>query len=299
MRQLLAIRSYGSFAKAAEALGISQPSLSAAIARLEDKLGVRLFERTASGSHLTPIGELITARVSKVIAETESIIRDAHLLAGGEAGTVRIGIGSALKPNFLSQYVRCVAERHPALGVHIEIQDRDRLLTLLGTRELDLIVCAVGEEIADDSLVVTPIMTANATAVSSPTHVLAGVRPISIAHFAEFRSAGANIADYTNASVLGVNDWHAKPSHYSSNTYEPLIELAIHGSCTLLAPYCIVKPFIDDGKLVVLDLDWRFTVQFVTIASRVTNYSPIISKLISYAAEIGSLVQNETRRSNI
>ena len=70
MRQILAITQYGSFAKAAEALGVAQPSLSKSIARLEDKLKVKLFDRSALGSALTPIGELIVERAARIVTES-------------------------------------------------------------------------------------------------------------------------------------------------------------------------------------------------------------------------------------
>ena len=71
MRHLLAVREHGSFAKAAQVLQISQPSLSASISRLEDRLKVKLFERSAAGSFITPVGEFVAERASRVIAEVD------------------------------------------------------------------------------------------------------------------------------------------------------------------------------------------------------------------------------------
>ena len=94
LQQVIAVRKHGSFAKAADALGVSQPNLSKSIARLEDELKLKIFDRTARGSALTPIGELIVERADAVIAETRDLARDAALLAGGETGSC----GSAARP---------------------------------------------------------------------------------------------------------------------------------------------------------------------------------------------------------
>ncbi|MDP3661105.1 LysR family transcriptional regulator [Phenylobacterium sp.] len=297
MRQMLAVQAHGSFARAAEFLGISQPSLSTAIARLEDQLGVRLFDRTPTGSELTPIGEIIAQRAVRVLAETESIIRDAELIAGGESGLFRLGVGAALKPNFLPRYVRLIAEQHPALSLHIDVHDRDKLLPLLKARELDLVVCAVGDEIMDEALVVTPIMAARVVAVSSPNHPLAAEGPISVARFAEFRAAGSMVGLYTNTEILGLRDDSARPSHYTASDYDPLVTLALSGACTLIAPLYVVQSLLDAGELVRLDLDWTFAVQFVAITTRPSSYSPIVAKLVLYAAEVGFALQDESGKT--
>src|SRR4051812_39382816 len=138
MRQLLAIRDCGSIAKAAQSLGMSQPSLSAALARLEDQLKVKLFERTPQGSNLTALGELIADRATRVVGESEQILRDAALVAGGEAGVIRVGVGTALTANFLPRLVRRLADRYPALSMGYEILDRDRLIPMVLSREIDL-----------------------------------------------------------------------------------------------------------------------------------------------------------------
>src|SRR3954462_2082250 len=100
LRQVGAVREYGSFAKAADALGVSQPNLSKSVARLEDQLKLKIFDRTRKGSSLTPVGEMIVERAGAVIAEARDLERDAALLAGGETGTVRIGFSSAIWTGF-------------------------------------------------------------------------------------------------------------------------------------------------------------------------------------------------------
>ena len=73
-----------------------------------DQLKIKLLDRSATGSHLTPIGELIAERASKVVRETEQIIRDAALVAGGGAGLLRLGFGSALTEPFTSGLVHAL-----------------------------------------------------------------------------------------------------------------------------------------------------------------------------------------------
>ena len=143
MRQILAICEHGSFAKAAKALGLSQPSLSNSIARLEDQLKTRLFDRSPSGSELTPIGELIIERAAGIVAEADEIVRDAALAAQGGTGLVRIGVGASLAGEFLSRLLNTVADKHPDLRLHIEGGNWIGLLPALATREVDIVLCAL------------------------------------------------------------------------------------------------------------------------------------------------------------
>jgi DNA-binding transcriptional LysR family regulator len=74
---------------------MAQPALSKSIAKVEDELRLTIFTRTSTGSELTPMGEMIAERAERVMAATENLARDAALVAGGDAGAVRLGIGTA------------------------------------------------------------------------------------------------------------------------------------------------------------------------------------------------------------
>ena len=295
MRQLLAVRRYGSFAKAAQTLAISQPTLSASIARLEDQLGVRLFDRTAAGSHLTPIGELIADRAGKVIAEVEEIVRDAGLLAGGEAGVVRLGLGAALRQAFIPRFVVMLAQTYPALGLKIEVLDGDRLLPMLRSRDLDLVISAVGSDVVEEDLVATEVLTTHVVAVAHPDHPLVGERNISAERFADFPAAGTSRKQFTTTKVIGAREGQETLSHYQSNDYDVLLQLAVGGHATLVAPMFVVEADLQAGRLKRIDLDWNYRVTFAAIATRAASYSPIISRIVRHASLLGAQLSDEAR----
>src|SRR5690606_3276211 len=78
----------------AEALGVSQPTLSAAVRKLEDELGVPLFDRTGRGVELTETGRVFVEHARGVLRDLESGKRAVRALAGLEAGTIRVGGGA-------------------------------------------------------------------------------------------------------------------------------------------------------------------------------------------------------------
>src|SRR5580692_7499155 len=94
------------FSAAAESLGISQPSLSRSIARLERRLGFPLFERTTRRISLTPAGEVFMADCRRLLADMDGAIRRAQRL--GKSGSlklaVRPGAGLSVLTGLLGSY---------------------------------------------------------------------------------------------------------------------------------------------------------------------------------------------------
>jgi DNA-binding transcriptional LysR family regulator len=295
LRQVLAIHRHGSFAKAAEALGLSQPSLSKSIARLEDELKVRVFVRTAHGSELTPIGELIVSRAERVMAETQNLIRDAELAAGGEAGQVRLGVGTLLENAFLPRLLVHVAEQHPRLRLTIEAGDADHLLPHLEARELDMVLCAFGPSLEQSDLVYARFLDAEVVVVAAPSHPLVAERAIPLERLMQTRCAGAATADFRNASLFGAEDDDNNVSAFMANDYEALMPLALAGMAVLVAPSFVVAEALAAGRLVRLDLERQFSVEFVTVTTRAASVSPILTRIARYARELAQEVQAEWR----
>ena len=107
LRYILAISQTKHFGRAAELCFVSQPTLSVAIKKIEDELGISLFERSKNEIHITEIGEKIIAQAQKVLEEVETIH---HLAAQGKNqlnSTLKIGaihtVGPYLFPQLIPQ----------------------------------------------------------------------------------------------------------------------------------------------------------------------------------------------------
>ena len=296
MRQLLAIRATGSLARAAQTLGVSQPNLSASVARLEDQLKIKLLERSAAGSQLTPIGELIAERASKVIRETEQIVRDAALVAGGGAGILRLGFGSALTEPFMGRLVRRLVDAYPTLDISTVVLDRSQLVPLLKDGELDLVICSYGDDLLAENLVATQVLTAHAVAAAHPDHELVGEPEVSIERFSEFPSVGAQNV-LANSSILGTSSAQPLVARYQCNAYAPMLDLVLSGVATLIAPDFVVGPHVEAGRLKRIDLQHEFRLSFVAVSARAGSYSPIICRAVEYATDLGAEVQRQTGHS--
>jgi DNA-binding transcriptional LysR family regulator len=292
LRQILAIHEHGSIAKAAQALGVAQPSLSTSIARFEDELKLRIFERTAKGSELTPAGRAIVERAERVIAEMRSLTRDVELMAGGEAGQLRLGIGSALRGNLLTDLLLILVRRHPNLRLHLDVGEGDSLLPKLETRELDLVMCAARPSAAKPTLVTTKLFTDSKVAVASPTHPLVAEQGLTLSRLGEFK---CTITSSRSFALHGDNG-ERNLSYYTTTDYPAILPLVDAGLTVLVANALAVKSEISSGRLVVLDvIDLGPPVDFVAVATSAASYAPVVAKVVSYARAIGASIQTDGR----
>ena len=101
------------FAQAAQELNISQPALSRSIALLEDRLGVKLFDRSKREVVPTVFGEHILQRGKPVLQEMQMMERDLNLLQGLESGKLVIGSGPFPAEISLGKAVARFSRNHP------------------------------------------------------------------------------------------------------------------------------------------------------------------------------------------
>ena len=122
LRQLeyfCAVARSGSFTKAAEDLGIAQPSLSEQIARLEHSLGAPLFERLSRRIELTPMGEAILGKAKGLVEDAAALPEILEQVRQGVRGPLRIGGIPTILPYYLVPKLRGFLKRYPEVDLHV------------------------------------------------------------------------------------------------------------------------------------------------------------------------------------
>jgi LysR family transcriptional regulator, hydrogen peroxide-inducible genes activator len=139
----VAVADARSFRRAAELCHVSQPSLSAQLAQLEDALGARLFERERRPVLLTPAGEQLVERARRLLVDADDLLGAAKQLGDPLAGSLRIGVIPTISPYLLPEIVPALRRQHPALTA-LWVEDKtETLVASLGEGKLDAALLAL------------------------------------------------------------------------------------------------------------------------------------------------------------
>lgn len=179
---LIAVARAGSLRAAADELGVTQPTLTKAVRRLEDEIGAEVFHRTARGVTLTIYGEAVLRHARAIKASVQEAHEEVAALKQGLGGRVRIGAGPSWQRSVLPEAVEAFRKDWPK--VHLEIVGGmdDQLKTQLRAGKLDMVLAAMS-----GSVPVEPDLTGHALIddeygiIARASHPLAKKRgPISL-----------------------------------------------------------------------------------------------------------------------
>lgn len=142
LRYLVNLDKERHFGRAAERSFVSQPTLSVAVKKLEDELGVTLFERNRGEARPTPVGARIIAQARRVLAESKLIEDLAREGRDEMSGPLRFGAIYTVGPYLVPRLVPLLRQRAPQMPLVIEENYTAKLLEQLRDNELDVAVMA-------------------------------------------------------------------------------------------------------------------------------------------------------------
>lgn len=177
---LIALRSERSFVAAAEAVGVTQPTLSAGIKDLETTLGAVLVERGRSGAVLTPAGEEAVDRAARALSEVEEMVRAVQAAGVPLSGLFRLGAIPTIAPFLLPRALPLLKTRFPNLRLQMREDLTNRLVEALRMRTLDAAIIALPYDAA--GIVTAPIAEDEFLVLTPSGHPLAGRNDLSPQH---------------------------------------------------------------------------------------------------------------------
>ena len=154
-----------SFRAAARDLGVTPAAVSRAVQRLEERLGVRLFERTTRTVRLTPEGERFALRCREALAQVRLGQDELGRTRAAPHGTLAISASPILAPLVVPRLSRFLA-RHPGLRADLRLTDR---VVRFAEEDVDLAL-RVGPA-ADDDVVARPVLETRWVTIASPTYL--------------------------------------------------------------------------------------------------------------------------------
>ncbi|MCI0993732.1 LysR family transcriptional regulator [Pseudomonas corrugata] len=258
MGVLSAVVETGSFVRAAEALDITQSGVSRAVARLETRLGIRLFDRTTRSVKLTDEGRRLYEEIAPLLASLE----EAATLASGSATAVR----GRLRVNVDPYFSRLILA--PALGgfmatypaIELDLVTREQLGDLIADG-MDLAV-RFGEP-PSSSLIGRQLLRTRVLTVASPAYLKKHGRPL---HPTELESAGHVCVDFRNPQTGRAFPWefHRGAERLSVKTHGRLMvndvgtmhRICEEGQAVAQVLALGVEPALRAGTLVELFPNW-------------------------------------------
>lgn len=139
LEYVMAVHKYGHFAKAAEACHVTQPTLSVQIQKLEEDLGVVIFDRSKKPILLTEVGKRVVEQIQSVLFEAkkiESIIQVEQ--KNGTQGELTLGVIPTVAPYLLPRLLPVLEEQYPSLELKIRELQTDRIIEALNNDDLDV-----------------------------------------------------------------------------------------------------------------------------------------------------------------
>ena len=175
LRIFLAVARHSSFARAAEELHLSPPTLSLQVKQLSQTVGEALFEQLGKRIFLTAAGRTLADACQDIENRMEHLSQDLAALRGVEKGSLKIAILTTVKytvPKLLGGF--CAA--HPGIDVSLFVGNREHLLQRLSANQDDLYIMGQPPqqlEVTSEDFAVNPLVL-----VAAPTHPLAGRRGV-------------------------------------------------------------------------------------------------------------------------
>ena len=178
LRYLVALADTGHFGQAAEACFVSQSTLSTGLKKLEDYLGIILFDRSLKRVVPTPIGREIVESARRIVEEAGRIREVASYAKDPMDRTVNLGVIPTLGPYYLPHVLTRVREAHPKLRLLLREEMTPHMLAHLAEGKLDAGLLAL--PILDPTLEVKPLFVEPFLAALPAGHALAKARSVDI-----------------------------------------------------------------------------------------------------------------------
>ncbi len=204
LNQALTLARHRNFARAAEALHMTQPALSRSIAGLESALGEKLFNRTHQGVEPTSFGQMLLARTQALLAEATELERDFKLMRGLDIGELRLGAGTYPAAMSVGRAVGQLMGRHPNLRVDVTTSDLRTIVEGVLSRRLDLAVIELSLVDRDARFATEALPEHAASFYCRVSHPLAVEKDLTIERVLAFPFAGTRMSPRVAATFLNL-----------------------------------------------------------------------------------------------
>ena len=250
LRHFAALAEHGHFARAAEAVNLSQPALSRSIQALEGQLSCQLVDRNPRGVTLTAHGKLVLEHARRLLAGDRALKNAVLQLADLETGKLRLGAGpfpgARLMPQVLARY----SSAHPKVSVLLSIENWSELHRRLLDDELEMFIADYRELEGDNRLDILPLRVHRSVLFCRPGHPLIGTVP-SVERMLDFPLAGPRLPRDAHEGMVRTLG-REQPLSVQCDDVLMLKELVKGSDVLCLATWDVVAADVRAGSLALL-----------------------------------------------
>jgi DNA-binding transcriptional LysR family regulator len=252
---LVRVAELGSFQRAAQDVGLSQPAVTHIISNLESLLGVALFQRHARGARPTDAAKALMPAARQVLdAVGQGAEAVAARLADGQS-VVRVSASAAALSGLLGPGLAGFSEAHPAVQVHVTLAEADVLSSVLKRDEVDLVMCRA-PTVLPEGWRFTPMLDDRLVVVCAATHRLARRRRVSAHTLGQETWLVAPVEAIARQALEAMAEqhgWALRRSPVVTRALNLTWSMLALGKTVSLLPLSLVQPWVTTGQLVVVD----------------------------------------------
>lgn len=278
---------HGGFAPAGRALGIPKSKLSRRIALLEERLGVRLIQRSTRRFSVTDVGQTFLAHCRAMLVEAEAAVEAVEVTRAEPRGIVRMACPVALLDAQVGTMVADFLRNHPRVEIHLDATNRRVDVVAEG---VDLAIRVRPPPLEDTDLVMRVLGERSQCLVASPGLLATTGLPRSPADLADLPSMDLGLPQNEHAwRLFGPEGAQALIHHQPRLVTRGMLTLraaALAGVGVVQLPLMLARGHIERGELVHLLPDWapRREIVHAVFASR-RGLLPSVRALIDHLAK--------------
>jgi LysR family hydrogen peroxide-inducible transcriptional activator len=272
LKYLIAVAETHHFGRAAERCFVSQPTLSGQIKKLEQELGVTVFERTNRSVTVTPVGEQILSHARLAMEQADAIQQLARAQRDPLAGPLRVGAIPTLSPYLMPLVLVPLKQRYPQLKLVLSEEITETLLKRLRGHEIDAALLATPADEPD--LVATPLFEEPFWLAHPRKHPLYDKDEITRADLDEIELlllSDGHCLTHQVMDICGVADraQQGEMADLRAASLETLLQLVGAGfGCTLVPALAVRGSWMTDSGIIARPLELPDAYRRVQLVSR-------------------------------
>lgn len=253
LRHFVALAEHGHFARAAEAVHLSQPALSRSIQALESSLGCNLVDRHSRGISLTTHGQLVLEHAQRLLAGSQALKNAVSQLGNLQTGELRLGAGPYPAARLVPRAVGRMALRYPRVRVNLQIGNWLELRSSLLDDALELFVADSRELLDDPLLCIEQLQRHNGVLFCRPGHPLLAQANLQMQALLDYPMAGTQLPQSVAQNLRALSG-REQPLSIQCDNFMVLKALVADSDVLSMAPWDVVAEDVQAGRLARLPL---------------------------------------------